>query len=390
MSFESKPETPRKTRSAYLDNLRSFVIFLVVAMHSNVTYSGMGGWYYKEGNPAALDPLSLLCFGFYGSFTQAWFMGLLFFLAAVFAARSLAKRGPAAFIKERLFRLGAPLLLYVFVITPLMGYYLQNVGGIRDRIGFGGAYLQYVQSMQWLESTGPLWFAEALLIFSALYTSWRTLRPRRTEAAPVGAPPSAQTILLTMLGTGLAAFCIRLYFPIGTDVLNLQFSFFASYIALFLLGLKAGEEGWFEALLDKHGLRWFTVILAAGIPLWLLQMLAGGALSGRLLIEGGLYWQSFAYAFWEAAVAIGFSIGISAFFKRFLDKENVATRFLATNAFGVFVFHAPILVAISLSLRDWDAAPLAKHATVAPMAFVASLAFSALVRRIPGFGPLLK
>lgn len=390
MSIESKSEAPRATRSAYLDNLRSFVIFLVVAMHSNVTYSGMGGWYYKEGNPGALDPLSLLCFGFYGSFTQAWFMGLLFFLAAAFAARSLSKRGPAAFVKERLFRLGAPLLLYVFVITPFMGYYLQNFDGIRNRSGFGEAYFLYMKSLLWLESTGPLWFAEALLIFSALYAAWRTVRPRRTATAPLGTPPSTRTILLIMLGTGLAAFSIRLYFPIGTDVLNLQFSFFASYISLFLLGLKAGENGWFEALLDKNGLRWFAVVLAAGVPLWLILMVAGGALSGRLHIEGGLYWQSFAYAFWEAAVAIGFSIGISAFFKRYLNKENAATRFLAANAFGVFVFHAPILVAMSLSLKGWDAAPLAKHAAVAPLAFAASLAFSALVRRIPGFGALLK
>ena len=36
---------PQKNRFAYLDNVRSLVIFLVVAMHSAVTYSGMGGWY---------------------------------------------------------------------------------------------------------------------------------------------------------------------------------------------------------------------------------------------------------------------------------------------------------------------------------------------------------
>ena len=97
-----------KPRLAYLDNLRSFVIFLVVVMHSNVTYSGFGGWYYKEGNSNTLDIVWRVLFGLYGSYTQAWFMGILFFLAAYFAARSLAKRGPASFVKERLFRLGIP------------------------------------------------------------------------------------------------------------------------------------------------------------------------------------------------------------------------------------------------------------------------------------------
>jgi peptidoglycan/LPS O-acetylase OafA/YrhL len=36
--------TPRP-RLASLDNLRSFVVALVVVMHANVTYSGMGMWY---------------------------------------------------------------------------------------------------------------------------------------------------------------------------------------------------------------------------------------------------------------------------------------------------------------------------------------------------------
>src|SRR5512142_1983035 len=83
-------------RFGYLDNLRSLVIFLVVVMHSNVTYSGFGGWYYKEGDPSALGFWDRFAFGLYGSYTQAWFMGILFFLAAFFAANSLAKRGPAA------------------------------------------------------------------------------------------------------------------------------------------------------------------------------------------------------------------------------------------------------------------------------------------------------
>jgi len=79
-------------RFAYLDNLRSFVIFLVVAVHASVTYSGYGGWYYKEASPDRLDMASRAVFGLFEAFTQAWFMGVLFFLAAFFATKSLAKR----------------------------------------------------------------------------------------------------------------------------------------------------------------------------------------------------------------------------------------------------------------------------------------------------------
>ena len=94
MEILSVPSADKPQRFFYLDNLRSFVIFLVVLMHANVTYSGFGGWYYKETNSDSLDLVSKILFGLYGSFTQAWFMGILFFTAAFFAARSIAKRGP--------------------------------------------------------------------------------------------------------------------------------------------------------------------------------------------------------------------------------------------------------------------------------------------------------
>ena len=68
-----------KNRLAYLDNMRSLVIFLVVAMHSAVTYSGFGGWYYIEGSPEDLSLFEMVFFGLFQSHAQAWVMGALFF-----------------------------------------------------------------------------------------------------------------------------------------------------------------------------------------------------------------------------------------------------------------------------------------------------------------------
>ena len=375
-------------RLGYLDNLRSFVIFLVVVMHSNVTYSGIGSWYYTEGNAASLDPLSRLLFALYGSFTQAWFMGILFFLAAFFAARSLAKRGPAAFVKERLFRLGVPLLIYMFVIDPFIGYFIMNYGNIREHSNVLRFYLNYLASVRWIGSTGPLWFVEALLVFSLPYAAWRAIRP---SAKTAGEPPRVMTVILIIMATGLAAFSIRLFLPIGTSVANLQLCFFASYIALFLLGLHAGERRWLENFPEKQGLTWFTVVLGAGFVLWFVIMIGGGAARGEVLFTGGLNWQSLAYAFWEAFVAIGFSLGLIAFFRKYLNVENRLTKLLAANSFAIYMFHAPILITISLLVRPWHGAPLLKAVAVAPLAFTATLAISFLIlRRIPGLRALLK
>ena len=71
------------------------------------------------------------------------------------------------------------------------------------------------------------------------------------------------------------------------------------------------------------------------------------------------------------------------------DKANTltpATGFLSRTSFGVYSFHAPILVAISLGLRALVLYPIAKAVLAAAIALAASLAFSAVVRRVPGLG----
>jgi glucans biosynthesis protein C len=374
-------------RFEYLDNLRSFVIFLVVVMHSNVTYSGYGGWYYKETDPSSLDFPSRILFGLYGNFTQAWFMGTMFFLAAFFAARSLAKRGPAAFIKERLFRLGLPLLIYMLIVEPFIDIVIMGYAPSPGPRGAGTAYREYLSSFRWTYGTGPLWFAEILLAASLLYAAWRRLRPARKSPASA---PGSMMIVLFILATSLAAFSIRLFIPVGKSVANLLLGYFASYVALFLLGVRAGERGWLPTFPDKLGLRWFRLVLCVAPTLLGTLAIGGGSIRGGELMSGGLNWQSFAFAFWESFVAMGFSLGIIAFFRRYLDYGNAFTRLLAANSFGVYMFHAPVLVAISLSLKDWIAPPLVKHAAVAPLAIAATLALSCLLRRLPGLRTLLK
>lgn len=377
------------SRLAWMDNLRSFVILLVVVMHSNVTYSGFGGWYYIEGSAESLDILSTIIFGFYGSFTQAWFMGALFFVSGYLAAKSIAKRGPSAFFRERLFRLGVPLLIYVFVISPFIGYGLMNYGNVRASLGPLEAYWRYISTFDWLDDTGPLWFAEALIAFTGVYAAFRAIKPRDAGSAS-HEPTSMRRLVIVILATGIGAFCLRLVFPIGWSAGNLQFGYFASYVVLFALGIRTGETDTLEAIVERDGPRSLKAALVAGIPLWCVLMIIGGAIDGVMRINGGPYWQSLAYALWESFVAILFTIGIMSFFARRLNAETRGSRFLSANAFGVFMLHAPVLVGVSLAFADWKAYPLAKHAAIAPLAILLTLALSAAVRKIPPVARILR
>ena len=73
------PEAPVAGRLEFVDNLRWVLIVLVVSMHAAVTYSHLGSWYFMEDPKPGLGLMVL--FATYQVFLQAFFMGLLFFIA---------------------------------------------------------------------------------------------------------------------------------------------------------------------------------------------------------------------------------------------------------------------------------------------------------------------
>jgi glucans biosynthesis protein C len=99
---------------------------------------------------------------------------------------------------------------------------------------------------------------------------------------------------------------------------------------------------------------------------------------------GGLHWQAAGYALWESFFCVAICLGLITVFRQRVNTASLVTRFLSANAFAVYVFHAPILVAVSLCLRQFLVTPLAKTALVSVIAIAASLLFAALVRAVPG------
>jgi len=115
---------------------------------------------------------------------------------------------------------------------------------------------------------------------------------------------------------------------------------------LFVIRIIVGENNLLESITGEQNIKWFKITLIAGPILWFAIMLLGGAVEGYKYFDGGIHWQSFAFALWEAFVAIGFTIGIIAFFKKYVNINNKSTGLIAQNSFGIYVFHAPILIAV--------------------------------------------
>lgn len=362
-------------RLAWIDNLRVTMIILVVILHTGVTYSGIGGWYYKENTH--VDTFSTLFFAFYLTFTQAYFMSLLFMVSGYFTQRSLLKKGSVKFIRGRLFRLGIPLLVFIFFIQAIAVKLAFPDVNIREW------YVNGIENLSFIGWTGPLWFVEALLIFSLIYVLIFKLFIRRRFKLHLKITTLNVVLLIAVIT--LFAFALRLVYPIGTDFYNLQFGFFSAYIFMFAMGILAYAADWFEKITFRDTKKWLMISLGLGIPAWFAIMFLGGPVDGIMKVEGGWNWPAFFYALWESFFCVTFILALVGLYKYRMNIAGTFQQFLSDQAFGVYVFHAPILIGTSMILKNIELYPVAKFFLVAGIAVPSSFIVSWLIRRIPVF-----
>lgn len=370
-------------RAVYIDYLRLFLIALVVMQHLSVTYSGIGSWYYVESSALSLPETML--FLFFNSFNQSYFMGLLFFVAGYFTLAAYDKKGFGKFNHDRLLRLGVPALFYMLVIHPLILYGM-GVAGVRGSVEFFADYAGYISEGRFMSGSGPLWFALALMFFSFVYSLLR-LAGSNPEQRPAAKLPATGRILGFVLLIALVAFSIRLVQPIGTAVLNMQLCFFSEYVFLFAAGIAAQRRQWLAALRYEYGVKWLKAVLLLGVPCWFLIMVGGEVATSQTGFDalcGGLHWQAAAYALLESFIGVAMSIGLLAFFREKCNQPSKWWMTLADNSFTVYVFHAPLIVALALLVRNVAWLPVLKFLLLCvvslPLCFAAA---HFIFRRLP-------
>ena len=387
-------QTTRPDRMAFLDNLKWFIIVLVVMMHLNVTYSGNGLWYYQEH--ASYGPLSGLLFGLYGSLNQAYFMGLLFFISGYLVPDSLERKGSAPFIESRVLRLGVPMLAYVAVLHPLTIW----IAGLANDAAPNMAawYGQYIISLDFLLSLGPLWFLLLLLILSVAYAVWHGA-PGEPGAVASQATPfriSHRSVAAVAIVIAVFAFLLRVVEPAGVQLFKalpgnfMQVGYFSSYIVMFFVGILCRTHAVLGGVTYKFGMRWFKLTLLIGIPVWFLGIPASailaqshGAAPDIGAFFGGFRWQSAFYATWEAFFCVGLSLGLIVLFRRTFDSQGRLARLLTQNCFGVYVFHPPIIVAGAILARGIQAPPLLKMYVMGIILVPVCFGVSHALRKVP-------
>src|SRR5271155_38381 len=113
-----------------LGYLRGFLVVLVLAHHSVLAYvdsplpaptSLLAPPRWWRAFPV-IDHQHWLGFSLFTGFNDDFFMALMFFVSGLFVWSSLRRKGKAAFVRDRLRRLGIPFLFAAAVVAPIAYY----------------------------------------------------------------------------------------------------------------------------------------------------------------------------------------------------------------------------------------------------------------------------
>ena len=238
------PVATGSSRLFYVDYLRVVLSILVVIHHVALVYGAYTPFYYVE------PPFNrgMLVFGLVN---QSWFMGAFFLIAGYVTPGSFDKKGAASFLKDKILRLGIPILIFFFVLGPIseLGRYLMPTS--RTGTTAGPGWQDYPRFL----GLGPLWFAAMLLIFSIGYAAWRSLMRKQTSW-PVNESTRLRylPILVFIPALATASYLFRMAVPMGKEILGFPtLSYLAQYLSFYVLGAVAYRRGWFGHLSQSMG-----------------------------------------------------------------------------------------------------------------------------------------
>ncbi|WP_405576992.1 acyltransferase [Streptomyces sp. NBC_01092] len=362
---------PRRTE---LDALRVFVVLGLVFFHAALVFSPDDDFYVKNAQTTEVVTVFV-------GFGVVWAMPMLFLVAGLGSRYSIHRRGAGRFTRERLLRLGVPLVLATLVLCPLPQWlrlraadpgYDESYWRFWPRfltVHPDAADFPFVLDGEYFE-TGHLWFVVLLLTFSLLLAP--VAAPLAARALRMGQAVERRPALLLLPALLLAAINAFLGMEEGFAGWNRW-----AYLVFFLFGYVLADDDRVRGALRR---------LAVPVGVAGLVLFAGTApgfvsLDDPFTERGAFALVTralFGAAGWCWVMAI---LGL-------LDRPREvrpASRtmvYLGIAALPVYVLHQPVVVALAYGVVGWSAPILVEYTVIVAGSLAVILAlYEGLVRR---------
>ncbi|HXX34241.1 MAG TPA: acyltransferase [Thermodesulfobacteriota bacterium] len=344
-------------RVYFLDNLKTFIILLVVFFHSAYAYS-----IYYSVDWYVIDTQKSLFFDVFITVAFAFMMPTMFFVAGYFGNRSLASKGLLPFWKDKLYRIIIPWALGVLILAPARAYmhslsrhlypsYLCYWG----HYFFGKEYQTHGQAQ--------FYFLGMLTLFYAVLSVVYIIRRRIGNISNKPTKPSSLFFVIFGLATGLIFFGGNLV--IGEAIwpkiaiFDVPGSRFIPYMAYFFLGVFAYKRQWFTPSGYNPALkRWLPICL----PMCPLSFFLFLIFLDKKLMPGEIGMACYSLSYFFFCMTAVFSL--LAFFQKRIDFTSGLLASLSANSYAIFFIHYSVILWIILALRELQWNPFVKWLSV--------------------------
>jgi fucose 4-O-acetylase-like acetyltransferase len=380
------PNRGATTRRVDVDWLRVFATYLLFPFHAAMVFNPAPFYHVRNAD------LSMTMLAFTG-FISLWHMPLFFLLAGWSIVSSLRTRGGAGFVRERVLRLGVPLLVgCVFLMPPIKylelasgldanyrglfvspalqeGFRRVIPGGLPEAAPFHETFRQFLPTFYtqldrftWAH----LWFVAYLFTFTLLYRplfSWVVRRSRELRRVP------ALWIYAPILPLALVQLVLRPHWP-GLQNLYDDWANVAYYSIYLFAGVLLARHGACEDAVGAE--RWRALGVGGATTLVLLLALLGVVTSPAVLLAG------------SAVAGWCFVLSLLGFARHASLSDGPVLAYLVESALPVYVLHQLALVVIGYWVVGLSLGIAMKFALLVFCALAATLAvYHFVVRPLP-------
>lgn len=363
-------------RTIALDRARTFCTILVVAYHAALPFTRVehhDGW---------------LGFDLFVLFNDSFFMALMFFLSGLFVWPSLARKGIAAFLRDRAVRLGIPFILSVIVLMPIANY--PEALNANPELGFFTYWATTL--LHGPHPAGPAWFVWVLLAFDALAVMlYRTapaiLAPINRLSKWAHVRPSYFFVPLVLASCAayvplLMAFPESRWFEIGPFAVQATRPLL--YAVYFFAGAGIGAANMERGLLAERGplVRQWAAWCVAALGAFCAVVLVTALRHALWPVPANPpAWWSALDGMTTSVFCATVSFALLAVFLRFRDSGLAVLDRLRGSAYGVYLCHFVVILWLKVALVHTQLNVASKAAIMFAAALLLSWSVVSVLRR---------
>lgn len=347
-------------RLYFLDNLRTFLIFLVVVVHAGVVYesSGLMGPYWLVDDPSTSDLPGLV-----NLILDIFVIPTIFFISGYFAPSSLQKKGNWRFLKAKFRRLMVPWFVAVFTLIPFYNAIFLYSRGLPQ-----ASWTTYFHFSNRHISMSWLWFLPALFLFDCLYLLVRNLK---LPIAKLRLSWAVAAVFLSGFAYSVAVGDLGWTGWTKTPLIDFQNEKLVSYFLVFLLGSLCSRLKIFDT--DKRNMKLYIGVNATvwiPINIYVVVLLNFFLRPGQYIVSERVDVLLLWFGYHLSMLSLLYCAVTT--FKYFFNRQGRLGRELGKLSYNVYIIHMAVIGPIALALLETDCPAILKYPILALTAYAAS------------------